>query len=410
MRDALVVLFLALLLGTQAVTSDIYLPSLPAISAGFGASVGQAQLTLTAMLLAFGVSQLFWGPVSDRVGRRPVLLAGLGLYLMAGTASALANSITALIACRAVQGVAMGAGVMCARAIVRDLYTPSHGARVMSKGYSGLGVLATLCVPLGAWLSTRLGWRASLWALVAYGGVCLVLVAFFFKETLKRPNPQALNLRVLARTWGSILSHPVFLTYSLLTVGTYAGLFTYIAASSFVLIGQMGLTPLQYSVALLVSALVYIPGTFYCRWLLARVGVRRAVATGAAITLTGGTAMGLLALAGVNHVAALVVPFCIYMVGHGFHQACGQSGAVGPFPHAAGAASALNGFLMMAAAFAIGGWLGHALQDSALPVALGVWFWSAVVALTAWTLVQKYGAPESDGPVPAAAALAKRLV
>jgi DHA1 family bicyclomycin/chloramphenicol resistance-like MFS transporter len=101
--------------------------------------------------------------------------------------------------------------------------------------------------------------------------------------------------------------------------------------------------------------------------------------------------MGVLALAGLHNGWALMLPFLIFMLAHGVHQPCGQSGAIGPFPYAAGAASALNGFLMMAAAFAMGAWLGKHMDGTVMPLALGVWFWSVVIALAAWTLVQKHG-------------------
>jgi DHA1 family bicyclomycin/chloramphenicol resistance-like MFS transporter len=145
---------------------------------------------------------------------------------------------------------------------------------------------------------------------------------------------------------------------------------------------------------MLTMSLSYIAGTFICRRLLPRFGVRRTVAIAGVATLTAGTAMGVMALMGVRHVAAIMVPFYLFMLGHGVHQPCGQSGAVGPFPQAAGAASALSGFLMMVVAFAMGGWLGHSLAanpTSVLPLTSGVWFWSVAIALTAWTLVQKHG-------------------
>ena len=99
----------------------------------------------------------------------------------------------------------------------------------------------------------------------------------------------------------------------------------------------------------------------------------------------------MLALAGVQAVWAIVAPLTLAMLGHGIHQPCGQTGAVGPFPRAAGAASALNGFVMMLAAFGIGGWLGVRMDGTVLPLALGIWFWSVCIALVAWTLVKKYG-------------------
>jgi len=121
MSPRLIVLLLALLLGLQPVTTDLYLPALPAMTEVLGASMGQAQLTLTALLLAFGLSQLVWGPLSDRFGRRPILLWGMGAYVLASIACALAPNIGWLIAGRTLQGVAMGAAVMAARAVVRGL-------------------------------------------------------------------------------------------------------------------------------------------------------------------------------------------------------------------------------------------------------------------------------------------------
>jgi DHA1 family bicyclomycin/chloramphenicol resistance-like MFS transporter len=136
---------------------------------------------------------------------------------------------------------------------------------------------------------------------------------------------------------------------------------------------------------------VYIIGTLICRRLLPRLGMRRTIALAGACTLTGGTLMGLFVLAGWDKSWALMLPFYLYILAHGVHQPCSQSGAVGPFPMAAGAASALNGFLMMVAAFAVGGWLGQHMDGSAVPMMLGVWFWSVIIALASWTLIQTYG-------------------
>ena len=112
MQPGLIVLMLSLLLGLQPITTDLYLPALPALTAGFGAPIAQAQLTLSALLLAFGLSQLVWGPLSDRFGRRPVLLVGMSAYVLASLGSTLSASMEMLIVWRTVQGVAMGAGVM----------------------------------------------------------------------------------------------------------------------------------------------------------------------------------------------------------------------------------------------------------------------------------------------------------
>jgi DHA1 family bicyclomycin/chloramphenicol resistance-like MFS transporter len=124
--------------------------------------------------------------------------------------------------------------------------------------------------------------------------------------------------------------------------------------------------------------------------------VRRRVAIAGAITLSGGTLMAALAYSGVTHVLAFVLPFHLFMMAHGVHQPCSQSGAVGPFPQAAGTASAINGFLMMVLAFGMSAWLGSHLDGTVFPMVNGIWFWCLLIALTAWFPVRKYGEPTHE--------------
>lgn len=397
MPDSIVVLVLTVLLGIQPVTTDLYLPALPALTVELGAPMAQSQLTLSALLLAFGISQLVWGPLSDRFGRRPVLLWGLAAYTLASVLGALAPDMVLLIVARTVQGAAMGAAVMCARAVVRDLYTPDQGARAMSRGLTGLGVIACLAVPLGSVLADLLGWRAALLALALFGAASLALIALRFAETLPQLNPRALEPATLLRTWGSIVRNPTFLAYSALASASYGALFTFLASSSFVLIGVLGLSRLQYGAALFCASAVYVAGTVVCRRLLVRLGVQHSVALAACCTLAAGLIMAGLAAAGVREsLWALLLPMLLFMLAHGVHQPCSQSGAVSPFPRAAGAASALNGFFMMLLAFAIGLWMGWRLDGTVMPMVEGMTFWCLCIALAAWTLVRRHGALRAD--------------
>ncbi|MEI8155851.1 MAG: multidrug effflux MFS transporter [Burkholderiales bacterium] len=393
MPPALIVLTLALLLGIQPITTDLYLPALPGLTQELGANMAQAQLTLTALLLAFGVSQLFWGPLSDRFGRRPVLLLGMTAYVVASIGSAFSPTMDLLIVWRTLQGVAMGAGVMCARAIVRDLYAPAQGASVMSKGLSGLGVIACLSAPLGGLLTAWFSWHAALLALSIFGAVSLGLIALRFQETVPQKNPRALQPQTLVHTWLGIVRNPTFLAFTALTTCAYSGLFTFLASSSFVFIRVLGLSTTQYGLVMFANSFIYLLSTFLCRRLLLRLGVRHTVAVAGALSLTGGALMAALAVAGVQSAWAIELPFCVFMLGHGIHNPCGQSGAVGPFPHAAGAASALNGFISMVFAFATGQWLGIHMDGTGGPLIFGILFWSVLIALSAWTLVQRYGRP-----------------
>ena len=391
MPPGLVVVFLAALLGIQPVTTDLYLPALPALTGSFSAPMAQAQLTLSSLLLAFGASQLVWGPLSDRFGRRPILLIGLAAYVVAALGSTLAPSMAQLIVWRTLQGAAMGAVVMCARALVRDLYQPQDGARIMSKGLSGLGVLACISAPVGGLLAQYYGWRSALLAVAVFGALALLLVVLRFKETLTTKNPLALQPATLTKTWRNILRNPTFLAFSALSVASYGGLFTFLASSSFVFITVLGLSKAQFGMVMFFTSVSYVAGTFVCRRLLLRFNVQQTVAIAALVSLAGGTLMGSLALAGMVSVWAVLLPLGLFMVGHGIHQPCGQSGAIGPFPRSAGAASAMNGFFMMVAAFGIGSWLGVRMDGTVLPLTNGVWFWSVLIALSAWVLVRKYG-------------------
>jgi DHA1 family bicyclomycin/chloramphenicol resistance-like MFS transporter len=391
MSPALVVLTLSLLLGLQPMTTDLYLPALPGLTQDLGASMAQAQRTLSQLLLAFGASQLVWGPVSDRFGRRPVLLLGMLAYLVASVGCALSPRMELLILWRTLQGIAMGAGVMCARAIVRDLYSPAQGATAMSKGLSGLGVIACLAAPLGGVLTAWLGWHAALLALAVFGAATLVLIAWRFEETLAQKNPRALQWGGMWVTWLGILRTPQFVAFSALSLASYGGLFTFLAASSFVYIRVLGFSTTQYGMTMFLNSFIYLLGTFACRRLVARLGVRRSVAVAGVFSLVGGGSMAALALAGVVAGWAIMLPMCAFIFAHGIHQPCGQSGAVAPFPQAAGTASALNGFLMMLAAFFTGQWLGTHMNGTVLPLAYGMGFWSVLLALSAWTLVHRYG-------------------
>lgn len=381
---------LALLLGLQPVTTDVYLPALPLLTRELAAPMSAAQLTMSALILAFGVAQLFWGPVADRIGRRPVLLAGLALYAVASVGSVLAPGIGWLIAWRVLQGATLAAAVVCARAIVRDLYEPHDGARVMSLAMSGLGVIAIAGPVVGGVVASAWGWRAALGVVAAFGALALAYVAWQLPETLPHRNPQATRAGPLLRQWVQIARHPTFVAWTLLVSFTYGGLFTVLAGSSFVYIDVLGLAPGSYGLAMAAGSLAYLAGTFVCRRWIRRHGIRGAVARGGLFTLAGGLLTAALALAGIGSVWAVLLPQCLFTFGHGIHQPCGQAGSVAPFPRAAGAASALAGFVLALTAFLVGLWLGRALDGTLLPYALGLAFWSLATALVAWTLVQRH--------------------
>lgn len=393
-----VVPLLAVLLGLQPVTTDLYLPALPSLQADLGGTMGQAQLTLSAVLLAFGIAQLFAGPLSDRVGRRPVLLAGLGIYVLATVASALAPTMTVLIACRALQGVGMAASVVCARAVVRDLHEPSQGARVMARALSGLGLFALSGPPVGALLVTLWGWRTAFAACAVFAAMAIALVVRLLPETLARPNPAATRLGPLVAAWRSIAGNRAFASWTLLVCCTYGMIYSYLAGCAFLYIQVMGTSRLACGVALSCVTLAYIGGTLVCHRRLHRLGLQRTVRRGAMFSVIGGSAMVGIALGGWHTPWTVTAAAMCMNFAHGHQQPCGQVAVVAPFPALAGTASALSGALTAAVAFGIGGWLAVAMDGTAPPILLTQAFFALMTAAAAFTLVRWHGDVAAAAP------------
>ena len=400
-------LILALLLSLQPLTTDLLLAALPALAADLRAAVAPIQLTMAATVLGFGLAQLFWGPVADRFGRRPVMLCGLAAYAVATLGALLASSVEQLIVWRALQGAAMSAPVVCGRAMVRDLYEPHQGAAVMARALSRVGVVAVLCPTLSGLAVTAFGWRAAFVLMLLAGLGLAGVVALRLGETARQLNPHATRLRPLLRQVGQILRHPMFGSWTLLVSCSYGALFVCLAGAGVVLIQVLQVPALWAGVALSGMGLSYLAGTLCCRRWLPRHGLVGTVGRGAFFSLACALLMAAVAWADTRSVWALLLPMTLFSFGHGLHQPCGQTGAVAPFPHAAGLASALAGFALAVVATGVGLYLGQALGgDSVRPVAGGVAVGSGLTALVAWTVVRWHGEPprESSGQATAVGA------
>lgn len=382
-------LLIAALLGLQPVTTDLYVPALPLLARELGASMAAAQQTMGALLLAFGFGQLLWGPVADRVGRRPVLLAGLALYALASLAGAVAADVHALVLCRVAQGLGLASAVVCARAVLRDLFHPAEGTRIMAWALTGLGGLALASPLAGGLLAAHVGWRSTLAVVAACGALVLALVSWQLPETLPARRLDALKPASMLAAWHRIAAHPEFRAWALLTTCAYGGLFTMLAGAPFVYVDVLGHSAASAGALMALASVSYICGTFACRRWVRQVGPARAVQRAGLLSAASAVALAAPVLAGWSTVWTLAVPVALYTFAHGVHQPCSQAGAVGPFPAHAGTASALAGFATAVVAFGTGLWLGQAMDGTARPVALGIAFWGLAVAATAWTLVRR---------------------
>jgi len=352
----------------QPLSTDLYLASLPGLATRFDVDPSVVQLTLSLFVLGFGLMQLVSGPMSDRWGRRPVLLGGLALYVAASLACAAAPTIGLLVAARFLQAIGCCTVVVVARAIVRDAFEPAEGARVLARASSVLAIGPMLGPIAGSLLEVAFGFRAA-FLLLAVLAVVLAAVSFrTLPETLARPDPRALEPRVLAAGYAEVLRSRAFRAHTLVGAASYAGVFAFLSGSSFVLIRVLGVPAAWFGAAFAIVVCGYLAGTIVCRRLLPRLGLARTLGRGTALAALAGLAALALALAGARHPAAVIGPTFAYLLAHGIVFPCAQAGATGPFPGRAGAAAGLFGAVTMIAAAASGTWIGASHDGTPVPL------------------------------------------
>ena len=390
-RTGQVVALIATLSMLQPLATDAYLPTLPAIATAFNAPVATAQWTLSAFIAAFAAWQLFAGPLTDRIGRAPVIAGGVATYGLASALCAVAPGIGWLIAGRVLQAVGACSALVGVRGMVRDLYPPAEGARLIAGAATFMSLAPLLGPVIGAHLATVFDWRAVFILITAIAAAILFFVGRVLRETNERRNPHALAPGPMLRTYARVLAHPAFRAYTLAAAATYGGLFAFLSGSSFVLIRVHGVSPavVGYALALMVSG--YMVGTMLCRRLIAQRGLQQTVYFGAGLQACAGAILAGLALAGMHHALALIVPMWLFGVSHGILQPPVQSGAVAPFPDNAGAAAALLGCAMMLVATAVGAWIGVSYNGTVYPLTLTLGALSMASLLIAHTLVRRHG-------------------
>lgn len=369
MSPATILWLIAGCLMLQPLSTDLYLASLPHLADDFGVTPAAVQQTLSLFVVGFGVAQLVSGPLSDRFGRRPVVLWGLGLYIFASLACALAPTLDLLVAARFVQAVGCCTAAVVARALIRDVHTPAEGAQMLAKASSLLALAPLIGPVLGGYLQVWFGWRA---AFVFHTIFCIALLGAagrFLVETNRHPNPEATRLGSLLAVYRRIAGSGVFWAYALPGALSYAAIFAFISGSSFVLIRVLGVSTEFYGYCFAFGVSGYLLGTLACRRLLSRLGLARTLAVGAALSLCAGLLFAALVAAGAHHWAAVVACLFLTMGAHGINFPCAQSGAVAPFAREAGAAAGLLGFFAMAAALATGTWVGMSHDGTLRPLA-----------------------------------------
>ena len=358
------------LLAIPPLSTDISLPALPSIAAAFGEDAGRTQLVVALFLVGFAIGQLGYGPASDRCGRRPVLLAALALYIAASAGILGAPSFAWLVAGRFLQGLGASAGPVIARAVVRDVYAPVRGARVLCLASVGMAVAPGAGAIAGGAIVLAWHWRGVFAALAGFGTLLLLSAAWLLPETNVAFDPTRLSLGALIRRYVTIATDRRFLGYVLTLAGGSVGLFAWLMGSPFVLMTLGGLPPHLFGLAFAGVNIGTICGAVLAARLVVRLGIEGTVRIGLALYLSGAAALVGTLLAGSGHPAAIVAPMALFHIGNGIVMPNTIAGAIAPFPRAAGAASALAGFVQMATGVLSGLVLGRLHDGSATPMTL----------------------------------------
>ncbi len=341
---------LALLMAMTSIgpaTLNIVVPALPGLIVQLDTDPGTVQLTLSLYLLSLATAQLLLGPLSDRFGRRPVVLAGLTLAVAASLAAIAASSIGALIGVRIVQAVGASTGIVIGRAIIRDLYERDRAAAMIGLVTTAM-VIAPMVAPLiGGILDTAYGWQAIFMFLALFSGAVLLWAIVVLPET--RPASVAQAPERLGQEWRALLGSAKFHGYVLVGALGSASFFTFLGGGPHVVVTLMGRTSAEFGVWFAVTSLGYMSGNFTASRLSQRFGVDWMIMAGIAFELIGAGLTAVLVAAMPEAGPAIIfLPQLVISFGNGLLLPNAIAGAVSVRPQAAGAASGMTGFTQMA--------------------------------------------------------------
>ncbi|RWX44108.1 MFS transporter, DHA1 family, bicyclomycin/chloramphenicol resistance protein [Candidatus Electrothrix aarhusensis] len=358
---------LSLLMGFGSISTDLYLPAMPSMGRALGANAGMIELTISGYLIGFSLGQLFWGPISDRYGRRPSVSAGLILFVIGSGGCALAGSAPALIGWRIVQAIGACAGVALARAMVRDLYVGNRAAQMLSSLMTIMTIAPLLGPLLGGQIVALAGWRAVFGFLVVVGLFTLILL-WTIPETLPASRRNTESFRGALRYYGELLRHRRILGYASTGGFLYAGLFAYVAGTPFIYINYYHVSEQGYGFFWGIVIVGATAANFLNARLVIRHGYDRILIIGTVVMALAAFTTAWTAGTGWGGLWGLVLPLFVFISSVGLIVANSVAGAMTCFPERAGAVSALVGAIHYGS-----GIIGSAWSASLPMVRLGLW-------------------------------------
>lgn len=372
---------------------DMYLPAFPELAQDLLTDSGRVQQTLSAFLLGFAVAPLVWGPLSDRYGRKPILYAGLAIFVAASIGGALSGSIDVLIGFRFLQALGGSAAASLARAIVRDRYDREEAARTLSLLFVVMAIAPMVAPIIGGQVLVFFGWRAIFWALAGYGVICLLITVYPLRETLTIERRTHHHAGEMAKSYGALLRNRRYIGYALCQGLSFAAMFAYIAGSPFVIIELFSISPELYGFLFAAHVIALMIGSAANSRLVTRVGVDRMLLLGA-VGLAFGGVLVFFAGALTAPLAALIGSVVVMMLFVTMIGANATAGALSEFPNMAGTASAFLGMLQFAMGAAAGALVGFFHDGTAMPLVI-VMMSSGLLALVARMLLLRGSAAKT---------------
>jgi DHA1 family bicyclomycin/chloramphenicol resistance-like MFS transporter len=348
---------------------DMYLPALPAIARDLETSAASVQVSLAVYFIGIAVGQAFYGPLSDRWGRKPALYFGLTLFLLSSIGCALARDVTALVALRFLQALGGCAPLVIPRAVVRDYFDQRESARMLSVLILVMGLAPILAPLIGGQLLVNFGWRSVFWLLAAYGTAWLAVVIFFLPESLPADRRRRQRLADVLAVYGSLLRDRAYVGYVVSGGLIFSGLLAYIAGSPFVFIELFGVAPEQYGLFFGTNAIGIIGASQINRWLANRYDAGRIVSVILPVAMTAGFVLLVDAYTGFGGFAGILVPLFVFIACHGFVMPNTTALAMAPHGSVAGSASALLGTLQFVLGATAGTLVGVLGNGTAVPLA-----------------------------------------
>ena len=361
---------LTMLLALHATTIDTLLPGIPDIRSEFAVGAGAGQLSISAFVYAFAAVQLVYGPLSDRFGRRSVLLCAMSLFTLGTVLAFVASSFEALVVSRIVQGIGAGAAPAVARAVIRDIYGPERSGQVLSYIMAAFGIIAVANPVVGGVLTDWFGWRAVFVYMTAYGTAILVLVWYRLAETRPAGEADGSGIRRLLRNYGVMLTDRRFVVITVCTCCIHAAMFGWLAGCVLVFIDSWGATPTLAGTYISVSLGGFILGSMVAGRISNRLGSTRLIEAGNLVCLSSAAIALVPAYAGVQSAPAIIAPVIAFMFGVGFVIPPASAAAIAPFPSMAGAASSFLGFSQISASSTVILISGYLYDGTMRPVAL----------------------------------------